>query len=172
MSISILLIPTALSAIAAISTLAATEKNTNKKVEKNDITTELNNQNKTEEIKENNINDDYHIIITEMNDETILNDVLAYFNYNIAVGLNNREPSSDIIFYKNEENNFISVFSKSKERELIPVLEKIRNEYGKKIQEKVYKEVLEKYKHYNFVLENESFNEDNSIVLTFNVGDK
>ena len=222
MSISILLIPAAISAITAVSALTASaaeiNKNKNKNLEKNNInhnikvtqtnnefitksfetffenvvntTSTLNNQKKLsdvtssklediiidsdnqEKVTEDNILNEYHIIITEMNDELILNDVLASFNYNIAVGLANRDITSDIIFYKNEENNFIAVFSKEKEDELIPVLENIRKEYGEKVQEKVYKEVLEKYKNYNFVLEKETVNDDNSIVLTFNVGDK
>ena len=158
MSISILLVPMALSVASAIISAKAT--NGNKTADRVELSVK------------NEIKKEYRTVITEMNDELLLREVISELNYNVTIGLDNMNLSSDLIFYMNEDKSFNAAFDKTKESEISDALSKIREVYGKKVQEKVYNEVLEKYKEYGFVLENETVDENNSIVLTFNVGDK
>ena len=163
MSLSVLLVPLALSTtLTAISSIAAALNNINSSVD-----SELKEK---ESEKTSKIN--YEVIETDMKDLELLNKSVEYFKYDIKIGEKTTELQSDLVFFINENGNFSVMYNKKKKSEYLPVISEIREEYGKKVQEQVYENVLKNHKEQGFILENEVIEEDDSITLTFDTGDR
>ncbi len=163
MSLSVLLVPFAISTtLTAISSIAAALNNLNTSV---DSELEEKESEKTSKII-------YEVIETDMKDLELLNKSVEYFKYDIKIGEKTTELQSDLVFFINENGNFSVMYNKKKKSEYLPVISEIREEYGKKVQEQVYENVLKNHKEQGFILENEVIEEDDSITLTFDTGDR
>ena len=163
MSLSILLVPLALSTatLAAASSLAEALKNLN--------------TSKSELKEENPVKISkiiYEVIETDMKDLELLKKSVEFFKYDIKIGEKTTDHQSDLVFFVNENGNFSVMYNKEKKSEYIPVISEIRDEYGKKVQEQVYENVLKNHEKQGFILENEVIDEDNTITLTFDTGDR
>ncbi len=163
MSLSVLLVPFAISTtLTAISSIAVALNNLNTSV---DSELEEKESEKTSKII-------YEVIETDMKDLELLNKSVEYFKYDIKIGEKTTELQSDLVFFINENGNFSVMYNKKKKSEYLPVISEIREEYGKKVQEQVYENVLKNHKEQGFILENEVIEEDDSITLTFDTGDR
>ena len=163
MSLSVLLVPFSISTtLTAISSIAVALNNINSSVD-----SELKEK---ESEKTSKIN--YEVIETDMKDLELLNKSVEYFKYDIKIGEKTTELQSDLVFFINENGNFSVMYNKKKKSEYLPVISEIREEYGKKVQEQVYENVLKNHKEQGFILENEVIEEDDSITLTFDTGDR
>ena len=163
MSLSVLLVPFAISTtLTAISSIAAALNNLNTSVD-----SELG-----EKESEKTSKIIYEVIETDMKDLELLNKSVEYFKYDIKIGEKTTELQSDLVFFINENGNFSVMYNKKKKSEYLPVISEIREEYGKKVQEQVYENVLKNHKEQGFILENEVIEEDDSITLTFDTGDR
>ena len=161
MSLSVLLVPFAISTtLTAISSIAAALNNLNTSV---DSELEEKESEKTSKII-------YEVIETDMKDLELLNKSVEYFKYDVKIGEKTTELQSDLVFFINENGNFSVMYNKKKKSEYLPVISEIREEYGKKVQEQVYENVLKNHKEQGFILENEVIEEDDSITLTFDTG--
>ena len=174
MSLSILLVPftisTTLAAITTVTTISTAINNFNKEKNTSSTTT------KREINHVNNVNFansiTYEVIETDMKDEKLLKKSIEHFKYNIKVGAERSDILADIVFSANENGNFTVKYNKEKKAEYLPVISAIREEYGKKVQETVYENILKNHQKQGFILENEVVEDDNSITLVFDTGDR
>lgn len=78
---------------------------------------------------------------------------------------------SRIVFQKDQWGVFQAVFSGPISLETAQgFINDLQNEYTKEVQQQVYLNLMGRSLEHGFVLESEEVQEDNSIVLTFNIG--
>ena len=129
--------------------------------------------NEVDEINEVTETVTYEILETNIKDEALLEKALKHFKYDIKIGdLEEEEGVHDLIFFLNENKNFSVAYDSQKKAKYLSVIAEIQKEYIKNVQEEVYKNVLKNHEEYGFILENEYVEDDNSVVLTFDTGDR
>ncbi len=115
----------------------------------------------------------YYKLETKMKDEQLLQETLQ--NYGSSTEIENDEVTStigdtEIIFLKNSQGMYSAHF-----HEDIPLkdaeefTDNIYEEYTRVVQRKTYEKLMQRAENEGFILETEETNENESIVLTFQV---
>lgn len=118
----------------------------------------------------------FYRIQTKMKDETILEEALE--NYGCQVTLNENSFHSSLgtiqIAFQEQENGTLSaVFSEDVvATDAEEFIANIYNEYTRIVQQKTYEKLLNRAKAEGLQLESESRNDDETIVLTFQVEER
>lgn len=145
MSLSAILVPIVISSIAGVSLDSA------------------------EEILHGN----YYKVKTSMKDETLLKKALENRGSDVQLEKMQIEASIgavDIVFQREEDDTISAFLNKNVEREeAIEFLQNVETEYRRLVQQQTYEKLLQRAKHEGLILNSNTVNEDNSIVLTFNV---
>ncbi|MEI3612349.1 hypothetical protein [Pseudogracilibacillus sp. SO30301A] len=117
----------------------------------------------------------YYKIDTNLKDENILTEALK--NRGCNVSLDKRQIEStlgnvEIVFQRQEDDTISAVFHKD-----IPLkdaeefVKNTHEEYTRIVQQKTYHKLVERAKNEGLILESEKRNEEDTIVLTFQVGE-
>ncbi|WP_147532985.1 hypothetical protein [Bacillus marasmi] len=110
---------------------------------------------------------------TIMKEERLLARALKAYGCSVT-NLDNQVSSSigdiGIIFQKDEEGVIRAIFSNEiGEEHALQFLDNISTEYRRLVQEDTYQKLLQRAKDKGYILESEEINEQNSIVLTFQI---
>ncbi|MFA8439486.1 hypothetical protein [Pueribacillus sp. YX66] len=115
----------------------------------------------------------YFEIDTHMKDEHILKEALANYGCTVSFKEANLESTLgniQILFQKYENDTLRAIFDKSiRSEDAEEFIKNIYSEYTRIVQQKTYEKLLQRAKEEGLTLESEQINEEDTIVLTFQV---
>lgn len=124
-------------------------------------------------IKKENVESQSLNIQTVFRDENHLQKALQNYGCRYVSLGNSIDSSIDgsrILFQRNQQDVFEAVFSGPITFETAQsFINDLQAEYTKEVQQQVYRNLLARSQEHGFVLETEEIQQDNSIVLTFNI---